>query len=475
MTAREANDSPNGPTILWFRDDLRLADNPALQAAVERSEPIVAVYVMDEESSGIRPLGAGSKWWLHGSLLALASSLQALGAGLVLRRGPAAAVLLSLIAETGASAVVWNRRYGAAERAVDTEIKQAASDAGIDARSFQGSLLHEPWTVTTQQGGTYSVFTPFWRACVAKGEPRHPLPSPDTITPFEEAVASDELDTWALRPERPDWAGGLRDAWTPGERGATERLTFFIEQTLDDYAEHRDEPAVLATSNLSPHLRFGEVSPFTVYHAAEQARRGAPARRATSATKFLAELGWREFSYNLLFHNPELATRNFRPEFDAFPWPDPDARALRAWQRGETGFPLVDAGMRQLWKTGYMHNRVRMIAASFLIKNLMIDWRIGEQWFWDTLVDADPASNAASWQWVAGSGADAAPYFRVFNPELQQKKFDPTGAYAHEFIPELGTPAYPRQIVDLGETRQAALAAFEAVKRGKAASASQPG
>jgi len=471
MSAITPPGSPDGPTIVWFRDDLRLADHPALHAAIDRGAPVIGVYVLDEVSPGVRPLGGATKWWLHESLAALSTSIGALGGRLVLRRGPAADVIPALSAEAGAAAVFWNRRYGAAERDVDTGVKLAAREAGLDAISFQGSLLFEPWTVTTGQGGPYSVFTPFWRACTTHGEPRHPLDSPDAIDGADLAIDSDELNAWCLQPETPDWAGGLRDAWTPGELGAVERLEHFVEHALDGYTAHRDEPAVLATSNLSPHLRFGEVSPFTVWHAVDAARSAAPSALGKDASKFLAELGWREFSYNLLFHNPELATKNFRPEFDGFPWPEPDPAALTAWQRGETGFPLVDAGMRQLWKTGYMHNRVRMVAASFLIKNLMIDWRVGEQWFWDTLVDADPASNAASWQWVAGSGADAAPYFRVFNPQLQLDKFDPERRYAREFIPELDTADYPAPIVDLGETRQAALAAFEAVKRGKAESA----
>ncbi|MBC7725920.1 MAG: deoxyribodipyrimidine photo-lyase [Burkholderiaceae bacterium] len=459
--------APESPTIVWFRDDLRAADHPALTAAVERGAPVIALFVLDDESDGIRPIGGASRWWLHHSLEALSEALAAIGGRLVLRRGAAAAVIADLITQTGAGAIVWNRRYGGAERAIDTEVKESSRAAGLDARSFAGSLLFEPWTITTGQGGPYSVFSPFWRACLASGEPRHPLPTPSALPsspPTGPEVESDVLDDWGLLPTGPDWAQGLRDAWTPGEAGAISRLGTFVDEGLPLYSEHRDEPAVLATSNLSPHLRWGEVSPYTVWHALDEVRRMSPG--AKNPAKFLAELGWREFSYHLLFHNPDMATKNFRPDFDRFPWAEPSEDTLHAWQRGRTGIPLVDAGMRQLWKTGYMHNRVRMVAASFLIKNLLVDWRVGEAWFWDTLVDADPASNSASWQWVAGSGADAAPYFRVFNPVLQETKFDPDREYIREFVPEVDGADYPEPIIDLGDSRKAALAAYEVVKRG---------
>ncbi len=456
--------SGDGPSLVWFRDDLRLADNPALQAALERGKPIVAVYVLDEESPGIRPLGGAARWWLHGSLTVLADSLERLGGRLTLRRGPAEGVVAGLAASVGADAVFWNRRYGAAEREVDTHLKAALTVGGTVARSFAGSLLFEPWTIQTGQGGTYSVFTPFWRACTAGPPPRAPHPAPDSISGFPDEILSDTLEDWALLPARPDWAIGLREAWQPGEASAHRLLETFLHESLARYADERDEPAQAVTSRLSPHLRWGEISPFQIWHATEHARIGLTGRAQASATRFLTEVGWREFSYHVLFHNPSLATVNLRPEFDAFPWPQLDERALEAWQQGRTGIALVDAGMRELWRTGSMHNRVRMVAASFLIKNLLIDWRLGEQWFWDTLVDADAASNPFGWQWVAGSGADAAPYFRVFNPELQAKKFDPNGEYIRQNVPEWGTDVYPAPIVDLGETRQAALAAYEQIK-----------
>ncbi|ANJ25879.1 cryptochrome/photolyase family protein [Agromyces aureus] len=459
------------PTIVWFRDDLRVGDHPALSAAAERGAPVVCVYVLDEESPGVRPLGGAARWWLHGSLEALRRGLEALGTTLVLRRGAADRVIRSLVEETGADAVFWNRRYGGPERDLDTELKTALAEDGLDVKSFAGNLLFEPWTIRTGQGTPYSVFTPYWRACLSAPEPRHPLAVPDVLEAHVPDVASDELATWRLLPTRPDWAAGLREMWTPGRAAAHDRLEEFLDERLADYDDDRDRPSIDATSRLSPHLRWGEISPFEVWHAVRERRStggaggGAGGRgETTGRARFLAELGWREFAWHVLFHAPDLATRNWRPEFDAFPWPRLHPAALRAWEEGRTGVPIVDAGMRELWHTGSMHNRVRMVTASFLTKNLLIDWRIGEQWFWDTLVDADAASNPFNWQWVAGSGADAAPYFRVFNPLLQAKKFDPDGAYVHRWVPEVDTEEYPEPIVDLGESRAAALAGYAAVK-----------
>lgn len=440
------------PSIVWFRDDLRLADNPALRAAMDRDEPIIALFVLDEESDGIRALGGAARWWLHHSLASLAERLRERGADLVLRRGAADRIVRDLVAESGAGAVFWNRRYGGPEREVDAGIKSALRAEDVTVTSFAASLLHEPWTVTTGSGTHYSVFTPFWRACLALPSPRTPLPEPREIAGATSAPASDTLDDWELLPTTPDWAGGLRETWEPGEPAARRRLKEFLENDLPGYDSARDEPSAGATSLLSPRLRWGEMSPFTVWHEAVG---------VDGAGRFLSELGWREFAWHTLYHSPDLATKNLRPEFDAFPWPPLDPSQLDAWQHGETGIPLVDAGMRELWHTGYMHNRVRMVTASLLIKNLLIDWRLGEEWFWDTLVDADGANNPFNWQWVAGSGADAAPYFRVFNPELQAKKFDPQGSYISRWAAD--APQEP--IVDLGETRKAALNAYEEVKR----------
>ncbi|WP_341996444.1 DNA photolyase family protein [Microbacterium sp. LWH7-1.2] len=444
------------PSIVWFRDDLRLADNPALRAAIDRGEPIIALYVLDEQSPGIRPLGGAARWWLHHSLASLGDRLRERGAALVLRRGPAARVVSDLVTDAAAGAVFWNRRYGGPEREIDAALKARLRDDGVEVASFAGSLLFEPWTVKTGGGTHFSVFTPFWRACLALQSPRAPLPEPREVDRARRGAASDSLDDWGLLPRNPDWAGGLREAWEPGEPAARRRLREFLDDDLAAYDRARDEPAAGATSLLSPRLRWGEVSPFTVWHDTVQAGHGG---------RFLSELGWREFAWHTLFHFPQLATQNLRPEFDAFPWPRLKPTHLEAWQRGRTGVPFVDAGMRELWTTGYMHNRVRMVTASFLVKNLLIDWRRGEEWFWDTLVDADEASNPFNWQWVAGSGADAAPYFRIFNPDLQAKKFDGDGHYVREWAPDtLGEDA-PEPLVDLGDTRKAALAAYEHVKR----------
>ena len=459
-------------TLVWLRDDLRITDNPALLEASRRGA-VVVVYVLDDLSEQVRPLGAASRWWLHHSLTALATSLGELGGSLVLRRGRADAVIPQLVKETGASAVYWNRRYSAA-RDIDAGLKSMLREQGLEVTSFQGSLLFEPWTVTTGEGNPYRVFTPFWKACQETGEPRQPLPAPDaiaapapdgedvgTVAPAA-AIDSDDLDSWALLPTKPDWAGGLRERWVPGEASAAESLEAFAEDVLTDY-HRRDEPGHEATSHLSPHLRFGEISPFQVWH---RIRGDLDAGARANAAKFLSEIGWREFNWSILYNFPALAEANYRPDFDVFPWEDPAKEPhrteLAAWKSGNTGIPLVDAGMRELWQTGYMHNRVRMVTASFLIKNLLIDWRVGEQWFWDCLVDADEASNPGNWQWVAGSGADAAPYFRIFNPVLQEKKFDPRRTYISRWIP--GDELYPQPIVDLGVSRKEALAAYDIVK-----------
>jgi deoxyribodipyrimidine photo-lyase len=450
--------SPRRPALVWLRDDLRLADNPALRAAVDSGRPIVVAYVLDDDSPGVRALGGARRWWLHHSLAALGEALDARGGGLVLRRGAAEHEVRRLVDDTGAEAVYWNRRYGAA-REIDARLKSGLRDDGVEVESFAANLLVEPWTVRTGEGNPFKVFTPFWKA--AQELPfREVVPAPREIEGRH--ADGDDLDDWGLLPTRPDWASGLRDTWEPGERGAHRRLEQFVEQHLADY-HRRDEPAVEATSRLSPHLSFGEISPQQLW---ERVHQPLPPAARKNVAKFLSEVGWREFNHSILFHFPTLASDNFRADFDRFPWEKPSASALEAWQQGRTGIPLVDAGMRELWHTGYMHNRVRMVVASLLIKNLLIDWRIGEKWFWDTLVDADEASNPGNWQWVAGSGADAAPYFRVFNPELQAKKFDPGAEYIRRWVPELGTEAYPEPIVDLAESRREALDAYEVVKKG---------
>jgi deoxyribodipyrimidine photo-lyase len=468
----------NPTTLVWLRDDLRVADNPALLKATERGGSTVVVYLFDEVSPGVRPIGGASRWWLHHSLEKLSASIAELGGQLILRRGAAAEEIPRLVDETGADAVYWNRRYSAT-RNIDAALKASLREQGVEVTSFAANLLFEPWTVATGSGTPYKVFTPFWRACQQTGEPRQPMPAPASITAAtlrdgggdddgsnsnsnSNTVASDSLESWNLLPTHPDWAGGLRERWEPGEASAQDTLEYFVTDILADY-HRRDEPAHEATSSLSPHLRYGEISPYQVWH---RLRASLPDSARNNAAKFLSELGWREFNWSILYNFPALARDNYRPEFDVFPWEDPTqtphAQELAAWKAGATGIPLVDAGMRELWQSGYMHNRVRMVTASFLIKNLLIDWRVGEQWFWDCLVDADEASNPANWQWVAGSGADAAPYFRVFNPELQAKKFDPHGRYISRWIPS--DELYPQPIVDLKATRAEALAAYDVVK-----------
>ncbi|TYC97480.1 deoxyribodipyrimidine photo-lyase [Arthrobacter echini] len=459
-------------TLVWFRDDLRISDNPALMAAAQSGDDVVACYVLDEETEGIRPLGGASKWWLHHSLSALAASLGELGIALTLRRGAAGEVLPRLVDESSARAVVWNRRYGLAERTVDASLKAGFSEDGVEATSYQANLLYEPWEVATGSKEPYKVFTPFWRACLAFRTPRTPLPAPESLQGPQ--LKSENLDSWKLLPTTPDWAQGLREAWTPGEGGAHERLDDFLDSAAG-YKAARERPGTEGTSRLSPHLRFGEISPFEVWHAVQDNK---DTSTAEDMRVFGAELGWREFSWQLLYFNPDLATVNYRREFDGFASEDPTPADLAAWQQGRTGYPLVDAGMRQLYGTGWMHNRVRMVTASFLIKNLMVDWRVGERWFWDCLVDADAASNASNWQWVAGSGADASPYFRIFNPVLQSRKFDAEGKYLLRHVPELAdadnlhepwkgsAPGYPDPIVDLKESRERALSAYKELPKG---------
>ncbi len=472
------------PVIVWFRDDLRLADNPAFSAAAATGHPLLCVYVHDEESEGLRPLGGAAKWWLHGSLEALDKDLRKLGGELVIVRGKGDAVIEALAAETAASGVYWNRRYDEAGRAVDTRLKSVLKARGVDAESFNGALLHEPWAVKNKAGAPFKVFTAYWRAARDLGDPLPPSSAPTTATflPLNESLRARgiALEDLGFEPAAPDWAAGMRAAWSVGEAAAQRRLEEFLEESLSGYAGDRDRPDLPATSRLSPYLRFGNISPRQIWHAAAGI---APSGRAAGLDKFLAELGWREFCYHLLYSYPDLATSNFQRRFDAMPWQD-DPEGLHAWQRGRTGYPIVDAGMRELWATGWMHNRVRMIAASFLTKHLLIHWREGEAWFWDTLVDADPANNPAGWQWVAGSGADAAPYFRIFNPILQGEKFDPDGAYVRRWVPELSScpnaaihkpwmlkasdrraaTGYPAPIIDHDFARRRALDAFAETK-----------
>ena len=482
---------PSQPIVVWFRDDQRLTDNPALTHAASSGHAVVCVYVHDPAPRHGRPLGAAARWWLHESLRELDGSLRSLGGGLVFLRGNEQETILAFAQAIDAIEVCWNRRYSPAQRQTDAAIKSALEARAVAVSTFNGHLLREPWKVTRRDGEPFQVFGAYWRTARQDISPAPPLPSPDALrfhrTPDSACANAVSLADLKLQPHAPDWAAGLRQTWRCGESGAQQRLRHFLDGEFDGYATHRDEMARDATSKMSPYLRFGNISARQVWYAALAAAQ-AQSISSEHLRKFQDELGWREFSYHLLYHCPALHEVNFRRQFDAMPW-RADRHALRAWQRGETGYPLVDAGMRELWQTGWMHNRARMVAASFLVKHLLIDWRDGESWFWDTLVDADEANNPAGWQWVAGSGADAAPYFRIFNPILQGQKFDPQGEYVRRWLPELDRlPAasihapwqaapgqlaaasvrlgdtYPQPIVAHQEARIRALEAFETLR-----------
>ena len=477
--------SQSAPAIVWFREDLRLSDNPALHAAVSSGRPLVLLYILDEQTKGLRPLGGASKWWLDKSLRALAADIKQAGAQLTLRSGQSADVLDTVIEETGAETIFWNRRYDQPERDLDAAIKEDLTQRGLDVSSHNARLLNEPWQVETNAGGYYKVFTPYWRAARNNFVARDTYGRHRTLSgPKHE---SESLDDWGLHPSNPDWSTGFDD-WTPGEDGAIARLTDFLDGPINGYKEDRNRPDLdMSTSGLSPHLRFGEIGPLQIWRAVHAGMEAGTIQEKDGHT-FLSEIGWREFSHTLLFYNPALASENYNDSFEFMPWRK-DKNAFDAWTKGQTGYPMVDAGMRQLWQTGWMHNRVRMIVASFLTKHLLLPWQDGEAWFWDTLVDADPANNAASWQWTAGSGADAAPYFRVFNPISQGSKFDETGDYVRRFCPELKDlpdkylhapweaseetlnktgiqlgKTYPKPIVDHSGARQRALDAYDTLK-----------
>ena len=484
--------SSTPPSLVWFRHDLRLSDNPALAAAVARGGPVVCLYVLDDETPGKWAHGSASRWWLHHGLQVLSEDLKALGSRLFLYRGRGGDVIADLAQAWGAGAVYWNRSYAPFDREPDSALKAALTAQGIDAQSFNGNLISEPVRVRNKTGGVFKVFTPYWKTISAHPvDP--PIPAPRTLPSppsLPAKTAPLDLRDLSLLPTVPDWSAGLQASWTPGEAGAQARFEAFVASQggLADYAEGRNRPDLDACSRLSPFLKFGHISPRQVWHWTLHAMAASPALEQ-SGWAFLREIGWREFSYYLLHHFPTLPSHNWRPEFDAFPW-NQDREGYDAWCKGQTGYPMVDAGMRQLWKTGWMHNRVRMITGSFLVKHQLLPWQMGERWFWDTLVDADIASNSAGWQWVAGCGADASPYFRVFNPITQGPKFDPEARFIRSFVPELADlddkslfepwnadllllqaggvtlgQTYPRPIVDHPAARARALAAYETVKR----------
>ncbi|QJR82622.1 deoxyribodipyrimidine photo-lyase [Alteromonas pelagimontana] len=468
-------------SIMWFRQDLRVKDNPALNAACDKGK-LVPIYIEDTTAPDEQQPGGASKWWLHHSLQKLNDRLNG---HLQIFLGDPYEIIPKLAKNFQAQSVYWNRCYGPHQMQRDKKIKCALKASSIEVRSFNGSLLWEPMDIRKADGGAYKVFTPYYRkGCLNAAPPRFPQAPPPRIDYADVPLKRLPLDQLTLMPNI-RWYHKIAITWQPGEEGAAERLSVFLTETADNYKEERNIPAVPGTSRLSPHLHFGEISPHQIWYAVKDAYGDTENKNIDT---FLSELGWREFSYYLLFYFPDLATKNFNPKFDTFPWRSSNID-LQAWQQGKTGIPIVDAGIRELWQTGYMHNRIRMVVASFLVKNLLIDWREGEAWFRDCLVDADLASNSASWQWVAGSGADAAPYFRIFNPVLQGEKFDKEGEYVSQYCPELKLlprkyihkpweapeevlrkanitlgADYPDPIVDLKASRQRALDAFAEIK-----------
>ncbi|QQS54279.1 MAG: deoxyribodipyrimidine photo-lyase [Candidatus Competibacteraceae bacterium] len=472
--------------LVWFRRDLRLSDHPALRRAAAEHGHIIPVYIHAPREDAPWEPGAASRWWLHHSLAALDQALRRQGSRLIVRRGDSLAALRELLRETGAKAVYWNRLYEPASIARDRAIKTALREDGVLAESSQAALLLEPWTLLKPDGQPYQVFTPFWKACLQRLPPPAPLPVPALPGP-EQWPDSLSLEALELLP-RTRWDEGLAAAWRPGEAGAQTQLERFCESGLAGYQQGRDWPGRDGVSRLSPHLHFGEIGPRRIWAEVAGATDGDPLGDR-GAESYLREIGWREFAHYVLYHWPQTPEQPLRERFAAYPWREEYADLLRAWQQGRTGYPMVDAGMRQLWRTGWLHNRARMLVASFLVKNCRIPWREGARWFWDTLVDADLASNTLGWQWTAGCGTDAAPYFRIFNPIRQGKQFDPDGAYVRRWVPELaklpaptlhqpralspleqqatgfrpGMP-YPSPVVDFAASRAEALAGYQRIK-----------
>jgi len=469
------------PVIYWFRADLRLSDLPGLVAA-SNAGPVIPVYILDDQLGDEWTFGGATRWWLHHSLDRLNKDLMDRDGKLILRRGETTATLATLMQETGATHIYASRQYQPWAQQSEHELKDLAQGRGGDFKRYPGTLIFEPEEIKTGGGTSFKVFTPFWRACLKGRDPNQPLPIP-TLSFSESMPKSLELEELGLLPTRPNWAEGWETLWCPGEAGAEDALQAFLASHVSDYGEGRDFPAQPNTSRLSPHLKFGEISPRQIWAAAQHLKHAEPAT-AASVDKFLAEIGWREFCNHLVAQFPAMPDRAFNSKFDHFPWGN-NEEYLSAWQQGMTGYPIVDAGMRELWQTGFMHNRVRMVVASFLTKHLLTHWRRGEQWFWDCLLDADLASNACSWQWVGGSGADASPYFRIFNPIAQGEKFDKTGEYTRKWVPEIAelpdkylhkpweAPAltleaagvalgetYPQPIVDHKAARETALIAY---------------
>jgi deoxyribodipyrimidine photo-lyase len=440
--------------LVWFRLDLRLEDNPALAAAAARCDQLVPVFIWAPEEDGIWPPGAASRWWLHQSLKSLDADLRRLGTRLILRRGSSLDALRSLVRECGADSLFWNCRYEPSLRERDALVQQALLSDGLCVETFNAALLFEPDQIKNKRNRPFLIFTPFWRSCLSATPALTPISAPSSLQ-HTKSLSSLALDAFGLEPGV-DWAKGLRMSWQPGEAGAQRMLRRFLDSALEDYPKGRDFPAIQGTSRLSPYLHFGEISPRQIWAACMH-------RRSAASQAFLRQLGWREFAHHLLYHFPETASKPLRPQFLHFPWRK-DPQKLRAWQRGRTGYPLVDAGMKELWTTGWMHNRARMITGSFLVKDLLLPWLEGARWFWDTLVDADLANNTLGWQWISGCSADAAPYFRIFNPLSQAATFDRDGKYSRQWVPDLDTPNYPAPVVNHARARERALEALAAIK-----------
>jgi deoxyribodipyrimidine photo-lyase len=478
----------SAPILVLMTNTLRLADNPALVAAANTEQPVIPVFILDEQTKGARIWGGAARWWLQQSIEVLATDMKAVGSKLILRIGATADVMASLVEETAAEEVYLTRGYTPAEIAAEQSLHDILTDQGKKIRRFGGNLLLEPEMVRTKTGGTYTVFSPFWRTASQLVDTTAPLSAPEHLTPPEQWPHSDPVDAFDLAPKPASWAEPLAAHWEVGETAAMERLSLFLDDSVENYKVGRDLPGVDGSSSLSAYLAFGQISPRQIwYHSMKAAElRGGP---SSDMMCYLREIGWRDFCTHLLFHRPEMTTEPLQQKFTAFPWYEGQSEKLTAWQKGLTGFPIVDAGMRQLWQTGWMHNRVRMIVASFLVKDLLWHWKDGEAWFWDTLVDAHFGNNIANWQWVAGCGADAAPYFRIFNPIMQGQKFDKNGDYVRRFVPELSNmpdkyihapfeapkevlqssgitlgKTYPKPIIDRKVAREKALAALASIK-----------
>jgi len=439
--------------LVWFRQDLRLSDNPALHAAIKTKSPIIPIFIWAPDEEKPWAPGAASCSWLHHSLESLGQSLRKLGSQLILRKGPTLSTIENLIHETGANAVYWNRRYEPLVIERDQKIKTTLREKGIEVQSFNSALLFEPWEIKNSQEKPFQVFTPFSKYCFQRIPLFETHKSPPQLPSLKKRLSSLRVEDLNLKPSL-SWDKNFYEIWEPGEKGAEKNLKVFLENSIRTYETERDLPSQTRTSRLSPHLHFGEIGPRQVWRASQ----GLPPSKGKNT--FLKELLWREFAYHLLYHFPHTPTQPLRSEFKKFPWQRND-QFLKAWQKGKTGYPIVDAGMRELWQTGWMHNRVRMIAASFLVKDLLISWQEGARWFWETLVDADLANNTLGWQWVAGCGADAAPFFRIFNPSLQAAKFDPKQAYIRQWVGK--DQNYPA-IVDHALARTKALEALKKIK-----------